>query len=216
MSHLIADIFNSYGARILWPFSKKMYSLSLLVITDPVIIILSLISIIISYKGLGHWGYVAAGAFVYILCRALMRLLGKYILRRKLSHVFDIKKIHLLPSMIAGHKLHYIVDDPNYRIIGEINLLLNKVDVSARLKRIDSNIKKHIMESKAARYFMEFTPIYHVNIEKIENGYKAILTDLRYVLRGEFLHHATIIYDNDMNIVDQKFNPYSLNTNLDV
>lgn len=42
-SHVFLDLLNSYGVKLLWPFSKKSFSLNLLLVYDPVIIMLSLI-----------------------------------------------------------------------------------------------------------------------------------------------------------------------------
>lgn len=216
LTHILSDILNSYGAKIFWPFSKRKKSLSLLTLTDPVVFILSVLSIFSSGYGWGYNDYIIFAFLLYLASKVIMRIWALGLLKKEYNDKYNIEKIHLLPSMIAGHKFHYIVEDSLHRIVGEIDFFLNKIKIIDTFRKIDHITKEHILESKTAKYFRDFTPIFHINIEKINNGHKALLTDLRYILRGKFLHHATIIYDKDMRIIEEKFNPYSINKKLDV
>jgi inner membrane protein len=216
LSHILSDALNSYGAKIFWPLSKRKHSLSLITITDPVMVLLPVISMILTVKGFHYGVYILAALAVYLASRIIMRIRGMTILKREFGDSYEIERISLLPSMIAGHKFHYIIDSPFSRIVGEIDFLLRKVSVTARLDRIDSIRREHILKSRAAAFFKEFTPIFHIAFEKAGSGYKALLTDLRYMLRGKFLHHATILYDEELNILDEKFNPYSMDTKASI
>jgi len=216
LTHIISDVLNSYGARIFWPFSNKKKSLSLLTITDPVVIILAVVSIVSSYKKWGYNKYLIAIFLAYLLCKVAMHILGTVILKNEFEGKYKIEKIHLLPSMILGYKFQYIIEDPIQKIVGEVDFLFRKVRIFDILKRLDSATKERILKSKTAAFFKEFTPISHVQLEVINHGYRVLFTDLRYMFKKQFLHHATIIYDEKMNIVEEKFNPYNINKKLDV
>lgn len=81
---------------------------------------------------------------------------------------------------------------------------------------MDECIREQVLRSRTAAYFKEFTPIFHVGLEKYGSGYKALLTDLRYILNKKYLHHATIMLDENMLVVEEKFNPYSMRNSVDV
>lgn len=216
LTHIASDILNSYGAKVFWPFSNKKKSLSLLTLTDPVLIIISLLSILSSYNGWGYNRYLIAIFLIHLMSKIAMRIFGYVKLKNMFCDKYQIEEIHLLPSMIAGHKLRYIINDPLHNVVGDIDFLLNRVSIFSVFKRVDRMTREYILESKTARFFDEFTPIFHVNLEKVNGGYKALLTDLRYILGGKFLHHATILYDKNMKIIEEKFNPYNINKKLDV
>jgi len=216
MTHIIADVFNSYGAKIFWPFSNKKNSLSLFTLADPVIIILSVVSILDSYNKWGYNGYVLILFILYIGSKVFMRILGHSLLKKKFAGMYEIERINILPSMVAGYKLHYIVEGPLYKIVGEIDFLFRRIKIIDTLKRIDTKTREFILRSKSAEFFKEFTPIFHIELEKVNDGYKAMLTDLRYMFKNNFLHHATINYDENMVILSEKFNPYNMNKQLDI
>ncbi|KPU42260.1 hypothetical protein OXPF_40440 [Oxobacter pfennigii] len=216
LTHILSDLLNSYGAKILWPLSNKKYTLCMLTITDPIILGLAAISTISSYKNLGYNKYIIAIFILYIMSKVFMHVYGSILLRREFCDICHIRKIHLLPSMIAFYKFQYIIEGSMSKIVGDINFLYHRVRVFDIFKGQDDGIEEHVLKSRTAKYFKEFTPIFHIDFEKINDGYKALLTDLRYILKGEFLHHATIIYDEKMNILEEKFNPYNINKNIDV
>lgn len=216
LTHIISDILNSYGAKIFWPLSSKKKSLSLLTLTDPVVIIIAVSSILSSYYRWGYNGYLLIAFVLYLISKIAMRVWGVLLLKKKFNGGYEIQKIHLLPSMIAGHKFHYIIEEPLSKIVGEIDFIFNKVKIINIFKKHDLAGREYILESRTARYFRNFTPIFHVKLERFNGGHKALFTDLRYFLGGKFLHHATIIYDRDMNIIEERFNPYNINNSLNV
>lgn len=216
LTHIVADVFNSYGAKIFWPLSNKKNSLSLITLADPVIIILSVVSILDSYNKWGYNRYVLMLFILYIGSKVFMRILGHSLLKKKFERLYEVERIHILPSMVAGYKLHYIVESSLYKIVGEIDFLFGRIKIIDTLKRIDIKTRELILKSRSAEFFKEFTPIFHIELEKVNSGYKAMLTDLRYMIKNKFLHHATINYDENMVILSQKFNPYNINKQLDI
>lgn len=215
LTHIIADILNSYGAKIFWPFSNRKNSLSLLTITDPIVVLMSILLVVFSFGMQKYDTYIYLGFTFYVLSKIAMHALGRVKLRKRFGNDYNIEKIQLLPSMMAGHKFHYIVEDSTHMIVGEINFLSGRIEIINVLKRLDEKTRKLILNSRAAAFFKEFTPIFHIELQSIRNGYKALLTDLRYMLHKKFLHHVTIVYDKNMTVLEEKFHPYNMNNHLD-
>lgn len=216
LTHLASDLLNSYGAKVFWPLVQRKNSLSLIAITDPFLLLFTVITIYWSYKGLNYKWHILIYSALYLSCKALMRLWGYIKLKNRFSREEEVIKIHLLPAMIAVHKLHYIIDTRNSRIVGELDFVLNRVAIKDRLQKAEDTVRMCVLETDMAAYFKEFTPIFHIDFEKIENGYRAMLTDLRYMFGNRYLHHATIIYDNNLAVIREKFNPYSMNNSIDI
>lgn len=215
-THIASDVLNSYGAKVLWPISNRKRSLSLLTLTDPVVLIMLIGSISTSYYKLGYNKYIIADFGLYIISKVVMRVYGVQLLKKHLGSKYNIQRIHLLPSMIANYKFQYIVEDQLHKIVGEINFISNKVRIFNVFKRVDRVIKEFVLKSDVAVYFREFTPISHIAFERLNDGYRVLLTDLRYMFNNRFLHHATIIYDEQMNVIEEKFNPYSMKNKIDI
>lgn len=126
LSHVIFDLLNSYGVRAFWPFIKKKNSLSLIAITDPFVLLFSVLSIMYSYMGDQYDLRILIMFLIYILGKVLFRFYGHAMIEKRFSDGYDVEKIHILPSMIAIHKLHYIVETPKYKIVGEFNIFHKK------------------------------------------------------------------------------------------
>ncbi len=214
LSHSFLDILNSYGAQILWPFSKKRFSGSLLLAYDPVVISLSLYMLV--SRTPGNIVSLRAGFLfiIYLFIRMLARNLiyDKLILR--LGKDINIKKVKLLPSMTRIHKWHFIVEAKERFIVGEVNIFNKQFKVFKELEKREFSIYQDIVESKVGEFFDGFTPIYHIDIQDKGEYYYVLFTDLRYIVKDEFLYHATAIVSKDLELLEGVFHPYSLSRSV--
>ncbi len=209
-SHTFFDILNSYGAKLLAPFTEKKFKANLLMLYDPVISILALllifnknntkvflVSVLISFVG-------------YIGLRFWMRKRARKLVEKHYKHGYKLINIFILPALMAFHKWDFVIESNSHYIVGQINIINGKVKVRKKFKKPAEEIIELFMDTNIGQYFSDFSPIFH--IIKTEEMGKVVLKsiDLRYYLRNNFMHHATAIFDEDHNIIESFFHPYKL------
>jgi len=209
VSHIILDILNSYGAKILWPFSQKKYTFNLLVVADPVII--AIFAGVILWPGIP--GTVARAAFwvalAYLGLRVYMRRNVYRMLRRKYQSE-GAGRIVVMPAMVSLWNWSFLVETPESYIIGEVKCF--SLDLGIK-KVLDKNLKNPLIRKalncKLGKVFQNFTPYYHID-HCLEDGKHVVrFCDLRYFFREDFLHNATVVFDESQKIIDAVFQPYN-------
>lgn len=208
LSHTFFDFFNIYGAKLLWPFRGKKYSLGMLMTFDPVFI-----GLLSGYAFIGgKAGNMMLAAFViYFASRGAARLLVMKELHRKYGDVYE--RISLLPSMKGLLKWHFVLEGDNCDIIGEKDILRNRMRVIRKLDKSAEN--DSVLQSPVGQFFNDFTPLSNVAMEMAGGIKRYVFTDMRYYMRNNFLHHAVLELDENDTIVRQTFNPYSMKRNCD-
>jgi inner membrane protein len=205
-SHAFFDVFNAYGAKILWPLLDKKYSLSMLITFDPVFIGLLAGYIFLSDR---IDMYSLAAFLAYFASRAIARF---FVFRELLRKFGDkCERISLLPSLKGLFKWHFILEGKDCNIIGEKDILRNKIRIVKKLYKTQDAETDNVMLSEVGQIFNEFTPLCHVTSEKIGDINRYVFTDMRYYMKNSFLHHAVLELDENNSIVTQTFNAYSMN-----
>ncbi|RKD33166.1 metal-dependent hydrolase [Thermohalobacter berrensis] len=214
LSHTVFDMLNSYGARFLLPFSKKKIAFSLLMLVDPFIPILSLSLVFINVDRYIK-GVVALTVFsLYIVKRYYLRSRAEKILKENYQDKYIINRINILPSLFNPFKWDFIIETENHNIVGEVNSISKKVNIRKELKKEKHSFIEKFYQTELGRYFSEFSPIRHINV--IEQGERIILKaiDLRYYIKNNFMHHATVIFCYEKKKLQTFFHPYSLKNNI--
>lgn len=212
LGHVAFDMLNSYGAGILWPLSNKKYALSILPIFDPFVAGF-FIGYIAAPAGLQEY-FIAAG-LLYIVSRAFMRMMVRKRLLRRFRK--ECRRIFILPSTTRLFRWHFVIDQSNCRIVGEVSAFLRKIKIFTKLEKIEETLEEKVTTTAVGRFFKEFTPIYHITCTKIGDGIlEFMLTDMRYFLRNNFLHHATAVLDKEFKPLKELFQPYSLNRKIEI
>lgn len=206
LSHSLVDTFNSYGAKLLWPICKKKFSLSLLIIFDPVFIVA--LTCYIFTKGSIQYVFLAIFA-IYLVLRAWTRKRIERELKRKFGSSF--LKISILPSMTGLFRWHFVLQGEDCNIVGEKNVLKNSITVVKKLYKLQDEELDKILFSPVGEFFSEFTPLFHIACEKAEGITRYVFIDLRYYIRNNFLHHAVLEIDDNQGVTRETFNPYSIN-----
>lgn len=204
-SHAFFDFLNAYGTKILWPMLDKKYSLGMLITFDPVFL-----GLLAGYIFAGNTAdnYFLAAFLIYFASRAAARLAILRELCRKYGSRYD--RISLLPSMKGLFKWHFILEDKDCYIIGEKDILRNRIRVVEKLQKVKGVKSENVMCSAVGQFFREFTPLFHVACVKIGGITRYVFTDMRYYLRNNFLHHAVLEIDENNLVISQTFNPYSM------
>jgi inner membrane protein len=205
LSHAFFDLFNTYGAKLLWPFRGKKYSLGMLMTFDPVFI-----GLLSGYAFLGgRIGSLMLAAFaVYFASRGAARFMVMKELHRKYGSVYE--RISLLPSMKGLLKWHFVLEGSACDVIGEKDILRNRIRILKKLVKSADSKNDSVLSSPVGRFFTEFTPLSNIAVETTGGTKRYVFTDMRYYMRNKFLHHAVLELDENNTIVRQTFNPYSM------
>ncbi|MGF7185426.1 inner membrane protein [Desulfitispora alkaliphila] len=209
MSHTLMDILNSYGAQILGPFSKKRYSLNLVTIPDPIMFaIFTLILLVpgpMQIKSAAGFGALA----LYLGWRLMLRYRVKRLLEKRFANS-NISRIAVMPSMLSFMTWDFLLETDKKCFVGQASSLGLKLKVRRKLiKPKQDLILEHALKSKLGKFFDEFTPYYYVDVKL--NGDKYIINffDLRYYLKKDFLHTATMAFDKKYEQIEAIFAPYN-------
>ncbi len=214
VSHLLLDVLNSYGAKILWPFSHKRYSLNLLVLADPVMI--ALFAGVILWPGMS--GLVASTVFWAALSYLGLRFYLRWNVYRLLARKYaseGIQRIVVMPALVSLWNWSFVVETADTYIVGEVRCFSFHLGIKKVLDKVPKNtfIRK-ALQSKLGRVFQNFTPYFHI-YDCLEDGRHVVrFCDLRYFYREDFLHHGTVVFDETQNIVEAMFQPYNKNRKI--
>lgn len=210
-SHAFFDLFNTYGAKLLWPFRGKKYSLGMLMTFDPLFI-----GLLSGYAFIdGEIGNMMLATFtIYFASRGAARILVMKELHRKYGSICE--RISLLPSMKGLLKWHFVLEGNSCDIIGEKDIMRNRIRIVKKLEKSADTKNDRVMLSPVGQFFSEFTPLSNVAFEMTDGVKRYVFTDMRYYVRNNFLHHAVLELDENNVIIRQTFNPYSMNRNCTI
>jgi inner membrane protein len=206
------DVFNSYGAKVLWPLYDKKIGTGLMLIFDPFLILCA---------GIVYWqnrigGGIAwtgmAGFAGYLLVRQGL----KAVTRRRLLRAIPIQgvcKVVLLPSMAGFFQWDFIIHGKRQIVTGCVDLLGRRAAVRDRLTKAEGRLQKKVMETALGRFFKEFAQEYHIACERKDGQHHITITDLRYYIRNRYMHHASALFDQKMELIQCAFHPYHAGRN---
>jgi len=214
ISHTIFDGLNSYGVRPLMPFIKRKYSGSLLMLYDPFLTVLSISLALYSGSRIVKLVIALLSLVIYITTRLYMRRKAKDIICKTYEESLEPLKVSILPSMLNLFKWDFIVETNKHNIVGQINLVNKKVSIRKKLNKVNHKLMKHLQNTRLGKYFSEFTPITHVEIIKEETKTILKVIDLRYIMKNNFMHHATITFNQEEEVVESVFQPYNLKNRI--
>lgn len=211
MSHGITDLLNSYGAELLWPFSRKKITVDMIMLTDPVILGLFSLAFLISLNipnlaQITSLNVILASA-LYLACRHL----GRSKTRDRLMRVYQLNnkdQVKVLPAMYHPFTWNFILFQEDFVRFGIIrNKMATICRVLPKFNEDDPTVS-NAMEGTLAEIFSQFTPYYHVvsHVSDTEE-YTVQFLDLRYWAKGDFLYTGNVILNEDGEISQEVFHP---------
>jgi inner membrane protein len=213
-SHSFLDVLNSYGVKLLWPLYNKKVSVGILTIFDPLLLFFILASVVAGLFSYFALFITVSCLLLYLMFRYFMRLEAKKVLKKKYKNC--IERIIVIPSMFSIWSWHYLIESKKNFTVGEIQFLSWKDNIKKCLKKQNHPAIKSALKSKLGLLFKDFTPIFHVFCSKNKSGLEVEFVDLRYLLKNEFMHSATCLFNNNNQLVKGLFHPYSKNNSINV
>ncbi len=216
VSHAVLDLANTYGARVLWPIFKKRLTFNLLLVYDPIVLISGLLIIFPMTRDIISPILVISFFSLYFFIRIMMKLTVIKALDNNFKEKYKIDYIKVLPSMIGFLKWHFVIGAGAKKIIGELNLFNRGIKIIRVMDDINNELFNIAINTPTAQFFKDFTPLYHINCEKKEEGYVFDFVDLRYYMAQDFVHNATTVLNNNFEVVTSLFHPYNKTRNVEI
>lgn len=209
LSHILFDFLNSYGVALLYPFKKTKYSLNLLMIYDPVLIAICCYRI---FRRQIHPLENRLLVFLFILYLSA-RAWDQWRLKGRLKGLLareGILRINVMPAAFHPLKWDFVVETEDFFHVGEITSLGSQTNFLRRLKKIRDALIQRSLREELGIYFSRFTPLMYIDM--IERGKDRVLirmTDLRYRIKNQFMHHALFYYCKiDGQLLESFFYPF--------
>jgi len=198
LSHITIDYFNTHGAAILWPFRKERKSLQLLNVFDPVFLLLlmSVYTLDITMFTLSFLTFCII--IMYIAFRIMLRKRARKQLLYLFSHQ-EIVQITVMPSLKRILYWDFVLETKHSYVVGQLGAFYPVLKINANLakQKSISTFTLQAQKTVIGDFFVTFTPFIYFEEQKNTNSRWVTIYDLRYVLNKQFLHRATIIFDDN-------------------
>lgn len=198
LSHIVIDYFNTHGAAILWPFRKERKSLQLLNVFDPIlfVLLLSVYTLSLTMFMLSCATFLIIG--IYLAIRIALRKKA----RKNLGEIFynqEIIQLTIMPSLKRILYWDFVLETKQSYVVGQLGAVYPILETKATLIK-HKNVSRFTLEAKKTPlggFFTTFTPFIYFEEQKSTHSICVNIYDLRYILNKQFLHRATIIFDNN-------------------
>lgn len=198
LSHMMIDYFNTHGAAILWPFRRERKSLHLLNVFDPI-----LLSLMTSLYALPLTMFeLSLSTFFIISSYISIRIILRKKAQKHLHCLFatqEIVQLTVMPSLKRILFWDFVLETKNRHVVGQLGAFYPVLHIRANLPK-RKNISALTIKAKKTPlgdFFTSFTPFIYFHEQHSKNSISVNIYDLRYILNKKFLHHATIIFDNN-------------------
>ncbi len=210
--HIITDIFNNYGIKLLWPFKDKWLSVNATYTVDLVILSIFTFGILIHFlfkiDGVAIFVIALVFTITYLLALTIRRQLRiMYITKH-----FDkpVKKLYFASKSKPHHWKFVIETNNGYYYIGELHG--NKIRIHGKQKKhfkIDNDIFKIIKHDKNLEIFRKFSKVYNWNIKRRKHITEVRLKDLTYYTKINkkyvYLFNCVIYINNDSKEIENTY-----------
>lgn len=195
LSHILLDFFNTHGAALLWPFTRRRLSCYLLNVCDP-----SLLAALVAEQLLLQPPQLAGqGTFLFLI----LYITGRWLLRRRATHLLRrrltgmaIRRLLVMPALVRLWHWDFVLETPAGYQIGEISVFNGVTVVHGTLPRPQSSPWSHKAgQTTLGAFFADFTPLLYWQIDYHQDRQAVRFYDLRYYWGNSFLHSGTVVFD---------------------
>ncbi len=210
--HIITDIFNNYGVKLLWPFKDRWLSINATYTIDYVILSLHIIGIILYFlfnlDGQILFSTILIITITYLLVLATRRQLRILYIRRQFDK--EVKHIYFA-SKSSPHQWKFVIEATNgYYYIGELHG--NKMRILGKQRKhlkIDNDVYNIIKDDKNLIIFKKFSKVYNWSVKKRKHLTEVRVKDLTYYTKINkkyvYLFNCVIYINNETKKIENTY-----------
>lgn len=197
LSHILLDFFNTHGAALLWPYTRRRLSCYLLNVFDPVLLGTLLAILLIPQP--------PQPAGLESILFLVLYIAGRWLLRRRVTRYLErrcaaltMRRLLVMPSLVRLWHWDFVVETPADYRIGEISVFNGATTMHERLSRPQSSPWiRQAGQTTLGAFFADFTPLLYWQTDYCHDQQMVRFYDLRYYWRDGFLHSGTVVFDQD-------------------
>ena len=195
LSHILLDFFNTHGAALLWPFTRRRLSCYLLNVFDP-----ALLTALVVEQFLPQPPQLAGqGSLLFLL----LYIAGRWLLRRRVTRLLrrrcaamTVRRLLVMPSLVRLWHWDFVVETPADYHIGEISVFNGATVIHERLPRPRSSLwSRQAGQTTLGAFFADLTPLLYWQTDHHQDRQMVRFYDLRYYWGDSFLHSGTVVFD---------------------
>jgi inner membrane protein len=206
-THVFMDLTNSYGCKLLWPFSDKWQSLDIVSIIDPFITGLLIVSIVLMALKVRQ-APVVASCFVLLVAYwgGLM-----YLHARALDVFRSVEpqavKVAATPARFDPSVWRMVAETPERFDMGSYDLRAGAWQERYTLpKQAVAPVCMKALDASSAKAFMDFARFPYMRCERDKDGWLVRVQDLRFShSKGDSRFVETVRVGDDGSIEDRGF-----------
>jgi len=202
-AHLLLDLINSYGVKLLWPFRDKWYAWDLMDAVDPWVLLLLLLGLLLPglfrlvTEEIGARPKARGAQRGAIIALALLVLYGG---GRTMLHMRALEmlrsRVYRGETPLAVGAFPRSVSPLTWSGVVETDNMLEEIEVSlgpggtfdpdlgrTHFKPEDSPVLEAARKAEIAVEFLKFARFPLASTEKIDKDYRVVLRDLRFASR---------------------------------
>ncbi len=207
LSHSLLDSLNSYGTQLWWPWQGKKWTGNLLVLFDPYLPLLFLLPLL-SLPLTGNDPRLAP-------VLAALYLGGRYRMKRQLAGYLkkalglsDQDLVVVMPARFGFARWEFVIEGKREFILGKINYYGLTISEKINLVKEQNPFTEQALASRLGKFFRRFTPFLHAEYRREEGKHVVLLRDLRYMSHKKFLHTATVIISDELQVLASYLHAY--------
>jgi inner membrane protein len=206
VSHGILDFFNSYGTKLLWPFSGKRQTGNLLMFFDPILIILFL-PVIFAWQNPQKAALIGfSGIILYLFVRLKMRQRVESFLKKAYNLKPGMDRLAVMPALRGMFSWDFCIEGAREIIVGTHNYIDQNISNCSHMDRTASPLIFKALQTAPGRLFCQFTSFYHITHWEDKGRYFVKLMDLRFKHKTDFSYWATLIFNDQLSLEEAYFN----------
>lgn len=210
--HLLTDVFNNYGIKLLWPFQDKWLSINATYTIDFIILAGFILGIILYYGFNLNGQIIFATALIATLIYLLILTARRSLRKRYIINKFDkpVEKIYFASKTRPHHWKFVIESTTGYYFIGELHG--KKMRIHGKQKKfvtIDEDIYNAIKTDQNLEIFRKFAKVYNWSIKRRKHHTEIRLKDLSYYTKINkkyvYLFNCVIYLNNDTMQIENTY-----------
>lgn len=203
--HILFDLANSYGTRILSPLDFNLYGLDIVFIIEPWLTIPLLVSLIAGILNKKRAPVIAICALLLISIVFVSRYYLQMEAKRFLKTTVDANIYMILPLPNDFFTWAYLAQTKESSELGVVDLFSKRVLVAERFNNKKDPLIEASKEHKVVKNFLYFARTPHADVIKEGDGATVIWRELRYAYLAGNRFMVKVKFDKNGNIKEADF-----------